>query len=319
MKCVKCNSEITSDAQFCPYCGTKQNDVIVETEQIKKDVLSSEAKIANEKKSSPSKGNSGSPKKWVWIICALLGLGCLVGWYVINAQKGKSFKVNGVSFNMVRVEGGTFNMGATTEQGDDASNREKPVQTVILNTYYIGEVEVTQELWQAVMGNNPSAFNGSQRPVENVSWNDCQDFIVKLNSLTGSNFRMPTEAEWEFAARGGNNRDYNKYSGSNTIVDDVAWHSGNSNNETHDVAQKSPNGLGLYDMSGNVLEWCQDWYDNYSSDSKMNPTGPSSGSGRVVRGGCWCFDSWSSRVSWRYFVLPNSRGNNCGFRLALDK
>ncbi|MBQ0015371.1 MAG: formylglycine-generating enzyme family protein, partial [Bacteroidales bacterium] len=150
---------------------------------------------------------------------------------------------------MVEVSGGTFKMGATSEQGSDAWNDEKPVHNVTLSSYYIGLTEVTQELWQAVMGSNPSYFKGLYRPVENVSWDDCQTFISRLNSLTGKNFRLPTEAEWEFAARGGTKSRGYKYSGSNTL-DDVAWHVGNSGDKTHDVGTKAPNELGIYDMSG---------------------------------------------------------------------
>ena len=147
-------------------------------------------------------------------------------------------------------------MGATPEQGSDAWDNEKPSHYVTLSSYYIGETEVTAELWQAVMGINPSNFSGSLRPVECVSWNECQEFVTRLSSLTGENFRLPTEAEWEFAARGGKKSQGYKYSGSNTIGD-VAWYSDNSNSETHNVAQKLPNELGLYDMSGNVWEWCR--------------------------------------------------------------
>ena len=225
--------------------------------------------------------------------------------------------VNGVSFTMIVVEGGTFNMGATSEQGSDAESDEKPVHSVTLSDYYIGETEVTQELWAAVMGSNPSWFSGNpQRPVEMVSWNDCQEFITKLNELTGKNFRLPTEAEWEYAARGGNGSQGYKYSGSNTISD-VAWYSGNSGSETHNVKTKSPNELGIYDMSGNVFEWCEDWYGNYSSGSQTNPTGPSSGSIRVLRGGSWYYGERGWRVSDRSGHNPDIGYNFLGLRLCL--
>ena len=235
-----------------------------------------------------------------------------------------NFTVNGVSFKMVAVEGGTFMMGATAEQGSDYLSRELPTHLVTLSSYSIGATEVTQELWQVVMGSNPSSFTGNlQRPVENVSWNDCQEFITKLNQMTGKNFRLPTEAEWEFAARGGNKSKGYKYSGSNTI-DDVAWYYYNADNVgssspdfgTHSVATKYPNELGLYDMSGNVWEWCQDWYGSYSSDSQTNPTGPSSGSFRVNRGGSWDINAGDCRVSDRNYDTPGYR-ISLGLRLAL--
>ena len=230
------------------------------------------------------------------------------------------FNVKGVSFKMIAVEGGTFMMGATSEQGKDASKDEKPAHSVTLSDYYIGETEVTQELWEAVMGNNPSYYSGNpQRPVENVSWNDCQEFITKLNQLTGKNFRLPTEAEWEYAARGGNKSKGYKYSGSNTI-DNVAWYTDNSSSQTHDVKTKQANELGIYDMSGNVWEWCQDWYGKkyYQNSLQTNPTGPSSGSGRVFRGGSWGSARFC-RVSNRYYNYPGNSYYNLGLRLSLSQ
>ena len=223
-----------------------------------------------------------------------------------------------VVFTMIAVEGGTFQMGATSEQGSDAESYEYPVHSVTLSDYYIGETEVTQELWEAVMGTNPSGFSGNQKPVEMVSWNDCQEFITKLNELTGKNFRLPTEAEWEYAARGGNNSKGYKYSGSNTIGN-VAWFWYNSGEATHNVKTKSPNELGIYDMSGNVIEWCEDWYGNYSSGSQTNPAGPSTGSNRVNRGGGWTSTAGICRVSRRNFSNPGSRYYNLGLRLCLSQ
>ena len=227
-----------------------------------------------------------------------------------------SFTVNGVSFDMVYVEGGSFDMGATTEQGSEADSDEYPVHSVTLSGYYIGRCEVTQELWEAVMGSNPSYFAGAQNPVESVSWNDCQNFIKKLNSLTGRTFRLPTEAEWEYAARGGNKSRHYKYSGSNNIFD-VAWHDGNSGSKTHAVGTKSPNELGIYDMSGNVWEWCSDWYGSYSAGAQTNPQGPSSGSNRGLRGGGWINSARYCRVSNRLNYDPGNSRNNRGLRLVL--
>ena len=223
---------------------------------------------------------------------------------------------DGISIDMVRVEAGTFTMGATAEM-EDPEDDEKPTHRVTLtNDYYIGKYEVTQGLWQAVMGNNPSNFKGDNLPVEQVSWYECQDFLSKLNRLTGKKFRLPTEAEWEYAARGGNKSRGYQYSGSNNLSD-VAWYRVNSGDKTHAVGTKQANELGIYDMSGNVWEWCQDWYGNYSSSSQTNPTGATSGSDRVVRGGSWDYYAWLCRSSYRY-VAPNYRCG-LGFRLVLSE
>lgn len=229
----------------------------------------------------------------------------------------QTFMVKGVEFKMIKVEGGTFSMGATSEQEYDALSCEKPVHSVTLSDYYIGETEVTQELWEAVMGSNPSYFEGdNQRPVENVSWNDCQKFIKKLNRLTGKEFRLPTEAEWEYAARGGKYSRGYRYSGSNN-ADEVAWYDSNSGSKTHPVKTKKDNELGLYDMSGNVWEWCNDWWGCYQSNSQTNPTGPSEGESRVLRGGGWCYFDMGVRVSRRDYLTPGYRHIIIGLRLAL--
>lgn len=237
---------------------------------------------------------------------------------IVTERQDEEFTVNGVSFKMVTVDGGTFTMGATDEQGSDFNANERPVHQVTLSDYKIGQTEVTQELWQAVMGSNPSNFTGDlQRPVDKVSWNDCQEFISKLNQLTGKSFRLPTEAEWEFAARGGKLSQGFKYAGSNT-VDDVAWYKDNSESMTHPVATKAPNELGLYDMSGNVFEWCHDWFGNYSGDAQTNPTGPTSGTYRSCRGGGWGYNDTYCRVSYRSYHSMTSRYDRIGLRLALD-
>lgn len=223
--------------------------------------------------------------------------------------------VNGVAFEMVYVEGGTFAMGATSEQGSEAENGEKPARRVTVSDFYIGKYEVTQAQWKAVMGNNPSYFKGDDLPVENVSWNDIQEFLRKLNAqATGRRFRLPTEAEWEYAARGGDKSRGYKYSGGNNIGS-VAWYYDNSGKKTHPVGQKSSNELGLYDMSGNVWEWCQDWYGSYSGNDQTDPTGPSTGSSRVLRGGSWRSGARYCRVANRSSISPDYGDCNVGLRL----
>lgn len=218
-----------------------------------------------------------------------------------------------ISYEMVFVEGGIFQMGSNDSEAFDG---ESPVHSVTLSDYYIGETEVTQALWEAVMGSNPSNFKDSTKPVENVSWDDCQEFIKRLNELTGKNFRLPTEAEWEYAARGGNKSRGYKYAGSNNL-DEVAWYNYNSSLGTQPICTKLPNELGVYDMSGNVWEWCSDWYGNYSSSSQTNPTGPTLGSYRVIRGGSWYGDALHWRVSIRDRYSPDHRGSYLGFRLVM--
>lgn len=230
----------------------------------------------------------------------------------------ESFNVRGVPFNMVYVEGGTFLMGATVEQEGLATDNEYPQHVVTLSSFYIGQTQVTQELWEAVMGDNPSVNRGdNQRPVENITWYDCQDFISKLNTLTGKEFRLPTEAQWEYAARGGRYSQGYKYSGSN-ITDEVAWHNSNSKDSTHPVASKMPNELGLYDMSGNVWEWCNDYYEAYASKPQVDPTGPETGSKKVMRGGSYFSTSDYGRVSNR-FSPPSLlfKAHPLGLRLVL--
>ena len=225
--------------------------------------------------------------------------------------------VNGVTFKMVAVEGGTFTMGATAEQGSDAYSNESPAHQVTLSNYYLGETEVTQALWVAVMGSNPSNYIGDlNRPVEMVSWNMCQDFITQLNQLSGKQFRLPTEAEWEYAARGGNKSRGYKYAGGDN-VDDVAWYSGNAGATTHPVGMKMPNELSLYDMSGNVIEWCQDWFGSYSSEAQTNPTGPESGNYRAYRNGSILMGNRYCRVSYRYYNMSSNMYKDIGLRLAL--
>ena len=251
--------------------------------------------------------------------------------------------------DMVYVEGGTFLMGAQTSSSSsanydsDANSNESPVHSVTLSSYYIGKYEVTQQLWEYVMNytgaaadgtilsavasdpwlgdSNPSSTygKGDYYPAYYVSYEDIVNhFIPRLNKITGKTYRLPTEAEWEYAARGGNQSKGYKYSGSNT-VGDVAWYAANSSS-IHQVGTKQANELGIYDMSGNVSEWCSDWYGSnyYSSSSQTNPTGPTSGSNRVLRGGSWDCNAQSCRVSNRYYYHPSDRYRMHGFRLVCE-
>jgi len=225
-----------------------------------------------------------------------------------------SFDANGVKFNMMLVEAGSFYMGSN-EYNADAD--ERPVHKVSVGDYYIAETEVTQALWTAVMGYNPSLWQDNDNlPVERVSWDDCQIFVDKLNSITNRNFRLPTEAEWEFACKGGNKSGNYTYSGSNSLYE-VAWYNDNSGGRTHLVKTKQPNELGLYDMTGNVNEWVGDVYANYSQEAQDNPTGPASGTTRVDRGGAWSDLVARCRVSNRYGFAPSHSAQYLGFRIAL--
>ena len=316
-----------------------------EARRVAKEETRRKAEEEQKRKAEAQKRNtakkSSSKNAWLWIVIGVIAVvGIIIG---VNSngnssdsgnskqsggaiQSGdntlsqqifsKTYTANGVSFDMMMVKAGTFTMGATSEMKAPDSDEKPTHQVTLTNDYYIGKTEVTQALWTAVMGNNPSYFKGDNLPVENVSWDDCQKFISKLNSLTGQNFRLPTEAEWEFAARGGNNSHHYQYSGSNELGD-VAWYVGNSGDTTHVVATKQPNELGIYDMSGNVWEWCSDWFGNYSSSSLTNPTGPNSGSYRVLRGGGWSRLARNCRASYRYGVAPGNGSLDDGLRLVL--
>ena len=227
----------------------------------------------------------------------------------------KTITVNGVSFDMIWVEAGTFTMG------DTVCINSKPAHKVTLTkNYYIGKTEVTQALWEAVMGENPSEDKGASKPVSDISWNGCGLFLSKLNTLTGLSFRLPTEAEWEYAARGGNRSWGYLYSGSDDI-DEVAWYNGNSNETVHVVATKKPNELGIYDMSGNVNEYCSDWYDEdyYKYSPQIDPTGPTYGEWRVVRGGSYNNYEQPLELKWRDCKRPNYGNARHGLRLVLDE
>jgi formylglycine-generating enzyme required for sulfatase activity len=233
-----------------------------------------------------------------------------------GAKDCLTFTVNGVSFQMVRVEGGMFVMGAM-EGDEQAYDNEKPAHEVNLTyNYYIGKTEVTQALWQAVMGNNPSTIKGDDLPVNNVLWEDADLFAKRLSELTGCSFHLPTEAEWEYAARGGKKSKNYRYAGSDN-VNEVAWYSSNSSGITHPVGTKQPNELGIYDMSGNVWEWCSDWLAPYSSEALVNPIGPATGAYHVYHGGGWDYGADYCRISHRRNTLEGYVKTALGLRIAL--
>lgn len=253
------------------------------------------------------------------------------------------YEVNGVKFKMVDVEGGTFMMGDPNYQSSPITANDGPVHQVTVSSFSIGQTEVTQELWVAVMGYNPSFFNGTgnpdfyssheadygtnlQRPVEYILWSECQEFINQLNQLTGKTFRLPTEAEWEFAARGGNkSQGYTLYAGSDNLAD-VAWYyynipsnvAGTEGYGTQTVATKAPNELGLYDMTGNLYEYCYDWLGDYSSEPQINPTGPETGTYHVARGGSWSLYYKYMQMTYRWQQKFDNRGNMVGLRLVMS-
>lgn len=254
--------------------------------------------------------------------------------YILNGSSddGKAQSVtvknlgSSVTFKMIPVVGGTFFMGATAEQ-INPNKDETPAHEVTVSDFLIGETEVTQELWQTVTGSRPVADSyqwsedrgvGKNYPAYYISYADCVTFIEKLNTLTGLSFRMPTEAEWEYAARGGSKSQRYQYSGSDNL-DDVAWSNCSRIKKLQPVGSKNPNELGIYDMSGNVGEWCSDWYGQYSADTQTNPVGPSSGTERVNRGGRWYYVVNGARNSFRGRYAPSARYSNLGLRLVLEK
>ncbi|MBA4423544.1 MAG: hypothetical protein C0390_10700, partial [Syntrophus sp. (in: bacteria)] len=223
------------------------------------------------------------------------------------------------AIELVLVKGGCFQMG---DAFGDGQADEKPVHSVCVDDFYMGKYEITQGQWQSVMGNNPSYFKncGEKCPVEQVNWNDIQEFIKKLNAKTGKKYRLPTEAEWEYAARSGGKKE--KYAGTSSDAElgKYAWYSANSGGSTHPAGQKQPNNLGLYDMTGNVWEWCQDWHGEtyYSQSPRKNPSGPPNGTRRVLRGGAWLFEPPGIRAATRYGLIPVSRSDLYGFRLSIS-
>lgn len=217
---------------------------------------------------------------------------------------------------MKGVRGGVFTMGADEGSNSDAYDDERPAHRVAVSSFRIGETVVTQRLWRAVLGDTPSNFKGDDLPVDCVGWYDCLRFITKLNSLTGKKFRLPTEAEWEYAARGGAKSRGYAYSGGNNL-DEVAFYGANSDGQTAKVASKKANELGIYDMSGNIFEWCSDWFGSYEESSQTNPQGPSAGAYKVCRGGAWDSFPRLCRTSARQWFAPTYRFYSLGFRLAM--
>ncbi len=321
IQCPECGHMISDRAAKCPKCGCP----------VKQETAPSPNRVVSNGDVYDSHPKTAS-HKWLYIVVGVL-IAALVGGGIIAYNKlsnneevhpasttpdsTSNVVVQGILDSMVDVEGGTFLMGATSEQSDGANEDEYPVHTVSVSSFSIASHEVTQDEWEAVMGYNPSMFKGNRRPVDYVNWRDCQEFIDKLNALSGKHFRLPTEAEWEFAARGGNRSRGYTYSGSNNI-NSVAWYGSTSDSRTHEVNSKSPNELGLYDMTGNLWEWCADWYGNYGSNDQTNPTGPNTGSTRAIRGGGWNGGKSNCRVSNRDGREPDYRSDRLGLRLVVD-
>lgn len=313
MKCPNCHKEVSSEWLRCPYCDYKPN--LCSKAECTSGWLLKETHFCP-LCGSPVKGEENLRLKEIIAKTIAEAASIVSSNYSENSSDSSelSFNIGGVSFKMIRVEGGSFMMGLP-DNDSDAYDEEKPQHRVMISDYYIGETQVTQALWKAVMGNYPSNSKGDNLPVETVSWNDSQEFIKQLNKKTGKTFCLPTEAQWEYAARGGRNSQGFKYAGSN-VIDKVAWYCDNGK-KIHPVKHKTANELGLYDMSGNVWEWCQDWEDDYSCSDQTDPQGPSSGSYRVLRGGGYCSGAGYCRVAYRNYSDPGYRSGSFGFRLAL--
>ena len=342
--CYECGQSIPNNAKSCPNCGAPmvQKRAAKETSQAfpptpqpqpkevtQQPMPKQEAKIFLTSNSAQKK--KGSALHWVLlavvaIVATVVILMLLPGKEdntepaakenVIENKTEITIKANGVAIPMKLIAGGTFTMGGSLE-GIDYKNNELPAHSMKVESFYMSEYEVTQQLWTAIMGTNPSEFIGEQNPVENVNWYDCVEFTKKLCSLTGKTFRLPTEAEWEYAAKGGANQENYEFAGSNHIGD-VAWAASNSGKTTHPVGQKSCNRCGLYDMSGNVYEWCSSWYAPYTVETMNNPLGPDSGEDKVFRGGSWKYSDTYCRVTYRPHTNPNGKYNNLGLRLVLE-
>ena len=243
------------------------------------------------------------------IIQLLSAIGVMLLFVVVGQAAGPQIE-------MVKVKGGCYKMGDTFGEGN---SDEKPVHEVCVNDFSIGKYLVTQAEWKAVMGTSPSKFSGDRLPVESVSWDDTREFITNLNLLTGRRYRLPTEAEWEYAARSGGKNEAWAGTSDAARLSEYAWYKDNSGGKTHEVGSKKPNGMGLYDMSGNVWEWVQDRYGSawYEESPRNNPLGPTSGSYRIQRGGSWFNSAENVRTSHRYWREPSDRDGRLGFRLAL--
>jgi len=225
---------------------------------------------------------------------------------------------NSISIEFVLIQAGSFMMGSP--QNAEERNETPPHKVSISKPFYLGKYEVTQEQWVTVMGSNPSRFKGPNHPVDSVSWNDVQEFIKRLNAKEGHNrYRLPTEAEWEYAARAGTNTAY-FFGDDKKELSGYAWYFGSSDSTSHPVGQKPPNAWGLHDVHGNVFEWTQDWFGGryYADSPETDPKGPSSGAGRVARGGSWSYNAESARAAYREFIMPHAQGGDVGFRLALS-
>jgi formylglycine-generating enzyme required for sulfatase activity len=228
-----------------------------------------------------------------------------------SAERLSEEITNTIGMKLHLIRPGTFRMGSESPQ---ARQDEQPAhQVTITKPFYIGVYEVTQAEYEAVMGTNPSNFKGARRPVETVSWNDAGEFCRKLSAKEGTTYRLPTEAEWEYACRAGSTTEY-CFGDDESRLSEYAWYSANSGSQTHDVGQRKPNAWGLYDMHGNVWEWCEDWYAAYTAGSQVDPVGPSSSRVRVIRGGSWNLNASYCRSAYRGLYTPGDRGYNIGFR-----
>lgn len=305
------NGDASTNIRLYSHPGEESQDINNISQFKKQEDSNPLSKHTAATKEAKQKSKPKSNTKWYIIGGTTIAIIILLVVFILNLTSNvtpdtssQSEIINNLINNMVYVEGGSFTMGS---DDSDAYNSEKPAHRETVRSFSIGRYEVTQREWKAVMGSNPSYFKGDDLPVENVSWDDCQQFIRKLNALTGRNFRLPTESEWEFAARGGNSSKGYKYSGSNDIGN-VAWYYDNSDNKTHPAGTKRANELGLHDMSGNVWEWTSsNWCDDYSQ--------PRNSSDLVIRGGCWYSIARHCRVSLRNYDARSFRDNGLGLRL----